>query len=274
MGSLKAESSNWRLLAVFGPAAVAAAVLFALPPLPQPASYHAFTDQRTLLGIPHCLNVLSNSPFLIVGVLGLYQVLRRDGVGPGRAFLTRAEVVPYALFFAGVALTAFGSAYYHLHPTNERLLWDRLPMALAFTSLFAAVLGERVSPVLGRWLLLPLVVLGVGSVLYWHWTEQQGHGDLRPYFFVQFYPGLALPLLLLLFPPRYSGTIDLWLALGLYVLAKVCEHTLDARAFAMGHLISGHTLKHLTAAGATYAILHMVRTRHQMGTSGKNVSEP
>lgn len=231
------------------------------PPLPQDTAYHAFADGRTLLGVPNALNVLSNAPFVAVGVFGLWFVLGRRSLRPDGPFATPAERWPYVLFFLGVGLTGFGSAYYHLEPTNERLLWDRLPMAVAFMSLFAAVLAERVNRKLGLTLLPVLVAAGLASVLYWHATEQRGRGDLRFYYFVQFYPLLALPLLLLLFPPRYTRTLDLFLALGWYVVAKYCEHPLDAPIFDRTHWVSGHTLKHLAAALAAAQILWMVRAR-------------
>jgi hypothetical protein len=134
-------------------------------------------------------------------------------------------------------------------------------MSLAFMSLFAAVLADRIDVKLGAGLLLPLVALGIGSVLYWHVTEQQGRGDLRLYYFVQFYPMLALPLLMLLLPPRYTRTSDLFIALGWYVLAKVCEHPGDAAIYALGHAVSGHTLKHLAAAAGAYWVLRMLQKR-------------
>lgn len=250
-----------RVLIVAAPALVGAALLFHGPPLAQPASYHNFADQRLLLGVPHSLNVLSNLPFLLVGALGLRFVLRRASVGPDRAFLTRPEIAPYVVFFFGVGLTAFGSSHYHLQPTNARLFWDRLPMSLAFTGLFAAILGERLGVRIGVWALAPLVLAGLGSVLYWHLTEERGAGDLRAYYLVQFYPALGMPLLLLLFPPRYSGTPWLFAALGWYVAAKVLEHPGDRPVFEAGHIVSGHTLKHLTAAYGTYAILCMLQSR-------------
>jgi hypothetical protein len=229
--------------------------------LPQPLSYHAFADQRTLLGIPHCLNVVSNVPFLVIGVFGLRFVLRRDTVGPGRTFLTPAERAPWLLFFLGVGLTAFGSAWYHLDPTNDRLTWDRLPMALAFMAILDAVLGERVGVEVGRRLLPFLVAVGLGSVLWWDVSERLGRGDLRPYLFVAFYPLFALPLLLLLFPPRYTGTVGLLAGVAWYALAKVFEHALDHPLYDRGHLVSGHTLKHLAAACATWTLLRMLQTR-------------
>ncbi len=39
-------------------------------------------------------------------------------------------------------MTSFGSAYYHLVPDNDRLMWDRLPMAAAITALVAATLSR------------------------------------------------------------------------------------------------------------------------------------
>src|SRR5262245_42133150 len=193
----------------------------------------------------------------MVGALGVAFLLRRDLDGP---FLHRWERVPYLIFFLGVGLTAFGSAYYHLEPNNARLVWDRLPMSVAFMALSAAVLGERIHPRLCQVGLVPMLTAGVASVLYWHLTEQQGRGDLRFYYVVQFLPLLALPLLLLLFPPRYTRTGDLLGALGWYVLAKVCEHPLDGPLFDLSG-VSGHTLKHLTAALGAYWILRMLMHR-------------
>jgi hypothetical protein len=256
-----------RLLAIAAPGIAGAAYLFTGPALPQSLTYHRFADQRTLLGVPHCLNVVSNLPFLILGVLGLRFVLRSDVVRPDGPFLTGAERWPYAILFLAVGLTAFGSAYYHLDPTNDRLFWDRLPMALAFMALFDAVLGERLGVAVGRHLLLPLLAVGLASSLYWHWTEQQGRGDLRPYYLVQFYPGLAIPLLLLLFPPRYTHSHSLFVALGWYVLAKFLEHPFDHHIFRLGQVVSGHTLKHLAAACGVWVLLRMVRERRPISPS-------
>lgn len=47
-----------------------------LEPISQDIKYHLFTDQRTILNIPNFWNVLSNLPFLLVGALGLYSILR------------------------------------------------------------------------------------------------------------------------------------------------------------------------------------------------------
>lgn len=97
----------------------------------------------------------------------------------GATFLTGKEHWPYFFFFLGVLLTAFGSTYYHWAPDDARLLWDRLPMARGFMELLAAVLSERVAPALASQTLVPLVGAGIGSVLYWRWTDLAGCDDLR-----------------------------------------------------------------------------------------------
>jgi hypothetical protein len=241
-------------------AAAAAAVMLALPRFPQPLEYHNFADQRCFCGIPHTLNVISNLPFVLVGVTGAWYLCpRRDFTG----FRKASERWPYVLFFAFIALTGIGSAYYHADPNNDRLVWDRLPLAMAFTTLFALVIAERIDYRAGMYLLAPLVLLGAGSVLYWHWSETQGAGDLRLYLFVQFFPLLALPAMLLLFPTTYTRTADLYGALTWYIAAKLLE-LFDRQVYAPGHIVSGHTLKHLVAAGSAYLVFVMVRKRQSL----------
>jgi hypothetical protein len=250
---------GWEWLALVGlPLVIAAS--FLLPPLPQDLAYHRFADQRTILGIPHFWNVVSNAPFLLIGAAGLILLLADGGLGPGRRFGRASEKIPFLVLFLGVTLTAFGSAYYHLDPSNERLVWDRLPMAIGFMGLFAAILGERTQPWLGAAALGPLVVLGVGSVLYWHWTEQAGVGNLVPYVAVQFYPLLLIPVLLLFTKPRWTRGGDYLIGLGWYALAKVLELG-DAWIYFQLGAVGGHPLKHLAAALGAYWILRMLLLR-------------
>jgi hypothetical protein len=231
--------------------------LYSHPALPQDLDYHDFADQRPLFGMPHGLNVFSNLPFLAIGVIGLGFLNSERGRA---AFVEPDERRAYFLFSLGIAGTAFGSAYYHLDPTNDRLMWDRLPMSVAFMSLFVAVVGERINARAGRVLLFPLVMLGLASVLYWHETEKAGAGDLRPYYFVQLFPMLALPLILLLFPARYTRTGDLWAALAFYLLAKIAE-IYDGEIMGVLRELSGHTIKHLFAAAGAYMVIHMIMRR-------------
>jgi hypothetical protein len=215
-----------------------------------------------MLGVPNFLNVVSNLVFLLVGVFGLKWLLRRDAVGPGGPIQESAEFWPLLVLFAGVFLTAFGSAYYHLAPDNDRLVWDRLPMTGAFMGFFASMIGERISVRAGIWLLWPLVFLGLASVFNWHLGERHDAGDLRLYYFVQFYPLVAIPLLMCLFAPRYTRSGDVMVTLACYFVAKVLETgPVDHGMFGMSHVVSGHTLKHVFAGLGAYWLLHMIKYR-------------
>ncbi len=235
-------------------------ILFLLPRISQNPAYHQFADQRAVFGIPNCWNVISNAPFLLVGTLALVFLFRRADSGEKAAFINPSERWPYAVFFLGVGLTSIGSAYYHFAPGNDTLIWDRLPMTIAFVSFLAAVVAERINVKAGIWLLGPLILIGISSVVYWNFTEMHGRGDLRPYGYVQAYPLLGVPLIILLFPASYTRTVDLLAVGGIYILAKLFE-LLDRPIFNAGHLVSGHTLKHLTAALSAYWALRMLRLR-------------
>jgi len=220
---------------------------FLLSPFAQDHAYHAFADDRTLLGIPNFWNVVSNLPFLIVGVSGFRFLVRHsDLVTPLRT--------AWVMFFVGILLTTLGSGYYHLSPDNPSLGWDRLAMTIAFMSLFAVVVGEYISVNWAHRLLIPLLLLGMASVLYWLHTETLGSGDLRPYALVQFLPVLLIPLIMY----RHRGQSDLGPYLGamiaFYVAAKVFEHY-DASVFAAGEIMGGHALKHALAALASASLL-------------------
>lgn len=250
-------------------AAGAAFMLYRHGRIPQPESYHAFADTRTMQRIPNALNVLSNIPFALVGLLGIAFLGRGPTLDPEASFRPGAHTAfdsyrerpAYAIFFAGVFLTAFGSGFYHLAPSTPRLFWDRLPMAIAFMSLFATVISERVSIYWSRNLLLPLVFAGIASVVAWRISEQNGAGDLRAYVFVQGFPMIALPLMMLLFRSRYTHGWMLLLVVLLYGGAKALEH-FDARVFeATGRQVSGHSLKHVVAALACYVVVMMLKRR-------------
>jgi hypothetical protein len=233
----------------------AAIVTFAGPRRPQPPDYFDFVDVRQLVGIPNALNVLSNAAFLVVGLAGLAALL-----GERVRFRDQRERAPWVVFFAGVVLTSVGSSWFHLAPSLSSLVWDRLPMTVGFMGLLSALVTERVDAAWGHRLLWPLVGVGLSSVLYWSLTERAGVGDLRPYILVQFYPLVALPLLLLLFPSRYSGSLTYVAALAAYLLAKLAE-VLDGEVYGLGGVVSGHTAKHLLAAAGIGAIAWMLGRR-------------
>jgi hypothetical protein len=224
--------------------------------MPQNPSYHHFADQRPWLGIPNFWNVVSNLPFALAGIWGLAFMARSEAL---RRFIDRRERWPYLAVFAGLLLTAFGSAYYHVDPTNARLVWDRLPMTIVFASLVAALIAERIGVEAGVRLLPFLIAISAASVLQWYLGEIRGHGDLRWYAGVQVYSALALILALLL-PPRYTRSKDFAVVFGFYLLAKIFEAA-DQSIFVRIHIVSGHTLKHLAAAAAGYWILRMLQLR-------------
>jgi hypothetical protein len=218
-----------------------------LPPVVQPASYHDFADQRTLFGIPRFADVATNLAFLAVGLTGLVPCIRE-----------RQPEAPWSwrVFFLGVILVGAGSTVYHRDPTDLTLVWDRLAMASAFMALAVAFTSEYVDARLERLLLVPAVALGIGSVLYWHYM-----GDLRAYLWVQFFPLLYLPALMLLFRSRYTRQWYLLPAFACYLLAKLAE-LYDRPLFVLtGERLSGHSLKHLLAALGICCLVLMLERR-------------
>lgn len=227
--------------------------LFA-PAIPQNPAYHSFADQNTRFGLPNFWNVASNLPFLLVGLAGIRELYR------GKPAIVRELRAAYLAFFIGIAAVGLGSAYYHTAPDNARLLWDRLPMTIAFMAFFAIIIAEYISVRAGRTLLWPLVLTGLASVLYWQASEARGHGDLRWYGLVQFLPVLLIPLILLMFRPSFTGAPLLWAMLAAYAAAKFAE-AFDEWIFRVAFPISGHALKHLIAALSAYCFLVALRGR-------------
>jgi len=218
-----------------------------LEPIVQDVSYHNFADSAKYFGIPNFWNVVSNIPFLIVGVMGLQQ-------------LKKLVIIPemglaYWLLFLGVALVAFGSGYYHLNPNNQTLVWDRLPMTIAFMSLFAVVIAEFINQQRGSLLLLPLLIVGVASVFFWQWTESKGAGDLRLYVLVQFLPIILIPLIIFVYPSKFTKVSAYWWLLLAYVFAKFLEY-FDLQIYTFfNQQMSGHAIKHVAAAIGMYVLL-------------------
>ncbi len=226
-------------------------------PIPQDPLYHVFADQRLLAGIPNFMNVISNLPFLFVGVAGWYAVTNIGNT------VTPATRPAWMIFFFGIALTAIGSGYFHLEPNNDTLIWDRLPMTIGFMSLVSIIASEYFSPDLGRKSLLPLLLTGMGSVAYWAHTESLGAGDLRPYAIIQFLPMLLIPLTISLYRSRSDLGRYVWWMVGFYAAAKVAEQ-LDSSLYAAGAVISGHTLKHLLASLAPASLLYGLLQRRRL----------
>jgi len=243
---------NWREWVICLITLGAIGVVFSFPPIPQDPNYHQFADVRNIFGIPHFCNVCSNLFFMAVGMLGLIKYYKKKIHAPELSYLIFCS----SIFFVGV-----GSSYYHHNPTAHTLVWDRLPMTLAFMALFSMVVGDRVSAKLGTLIFWPLLIAGISSVCYWYWSEAQGMGDLRAYVLIQFLPMLLIPIMLMLYPGKLMRSKYLWATLGTYALAKVAEY-LDHTIYSRVGLISGHSIKHILGAVAVlWVILAFERDR-------------
>jgi hypothetical protein len=234
-------------------------IVMLLPAISQDANYHDFADQRQLLSIAHFWNVISNVPFLLVGYWGL-KALR---VGEIVQF-PKSLINCYRVFFAAIAVVGIGSMVYHLQPSNETLVWDRLPMTVAFMAFFSLIIGEYINESIGKNLLWPLVLLGGATVVYWAITEAAGVGDLRPYALIQFAPMILIPYLLLTMPTRYSHQCYVWAMLLTYLIAKIFE-ALDHNIYAIGQMMGGHAIKHVCAALGPY-LFYLGLKRRQLIT--------
>lgn len=234
---MEKERLGYILLAVIG---VIAFIGFAWSsPIEQSTDYHNFSDTLTVGIIPNFWNVISNLPFLLVGIFGLFRLKKMDRLN--LQFLT---------FFSGISFVAIGSGYYHLHPDSSTLVWDRLPMTIAFTALMSIVISEFINRDKGKMLLIPLLLLGIVSIVYWLKFD-----DLRVYALVQFYPVLAIPVILILFRSEENSPNGFWFLLMTYVIAKLLE-TYDFEIHTTLKYISGHSLKHISASIGIYLLIH------------------
>ena len=226
-------------LSVFVCAGIA---LLAYGPIAQFADYHNFADQRTFAGIPRAADVLSNVAFAVVALWGV-------------AYLRRARSWGYALFVISLLLTAIGSAFYHLAPDDSRLVWDRIPIALACAGLLAGVRAESLGHHDDRRDTLLLAILAVGSVLWWKAT-----GDLRPYLLIQSLPLILVPLWQWLYRAAPERRIAFGAAIALYMFAKFAELN-DHAIYNWAGIVSGHTIKHLVSACAAAIVVGELRGR-------------
>lgn len=205
--------------------ALASVLLLIHGPIAQLPDYNNFADQRALWGIPNAADVLSNVPFIVIGSWGLWAA------------------TGHRLFFAGIVLTALGSTYYHLAPDNDRLFWDRLPIALTCAGLLTAYRRDTQGP-RPKWLMPALVLAAIATTAWWHAT-----GDLRPYIVMQAAPLLVIPLWQWTYGAPREDRIAFAVAIVLYSLAKIFEFS-DRAVFEALGFVSGHTIKHLLAAMA------------------------
>ncbi|KTD69059.1 MULTISPECIES: ceramidase domain-containing protein [Legionella] len=229
-----------------------------VPPFAQALSYHDFADQRTLFYMSNFSDVMSNLAFIFVGYLGLKAIYWLSKT-PGE--LTAEAKWAYLLGFVGTILTGLGSAYYHLHPNNATLFWDRIPMGILLMSFFAAIFIEQVHRSIGFYLLVPFIVIAALCTLQWELSERWGHGDMRLYLWSQGYPLIMILFILLFFPSPYRRNYSLTICFILFGLAKLMEGLDKIIYHATDQIISGHTLKHLLAAAAVYALVYYIKSR-------------
>jgi hypothetical protein len=230
-------------------------------PIAQPAHYHEFADHSVFAGIPHAADVLSNIGFFVIAVWGwmrLWPMREHAALSAGWT--------GYGLFLIGLLLTAFGSSFYHLAPDNARLVWDRLPIALACAGLLAAVRAETV-PNAEAWRTAAwLAVFAIVGVAWWYVTEQIGAGDLRPYLLLQGMPLILIPMWQAIYRSSKADRLAFGVALLFYVAAKIAELNDHALLASLG-LISGHTLKHLLASAAAWVLVARLVRRVQAPSS-------
>ncbi len=245
--------ARWRELLLAGIALSSFVAVMLVGPIALNLSYHDFADNRTMFGIPNFANVMSNILFLVIGIVGFARCIGHRKTG---AWLS------WAVFFVGVALVGVGSGYYHIAPQDQTLVWDRLPMTVAFMGLFSALLSEHLGEGFGRRALLPLVLLGTASVIWWYYTN-----DLRFYAWVQLAPFLMIPFVLALFPSRFTHRTYLLYGLGCYVLAKGAEFY-DRELFELtSQILSGHSAKHLLASFGALFVYIMILRREPIDTA-------
>lgn len=224
---------------VLGVTIIGICILFFIKPMGQNPSYHEFADQRAILSIEHFWNVVSNIPFFVVGLLGMFFMMTK----PNHINLPINSFV----FYLGICLTSIGSMYYHHQPCSETLVWDRLPMTISFMAFFTLIIGDCLCVTTGKKILFPLILLGMISIIYWQMTKSKGQEDLRFYALIQFLPMVLIPVILILYKNQNQNIKTYWLILLVYLIAKTCE-ACDEIIFTNIKFISGHTLKHFAAA--------------------------
>jgi len=241
--------------------------VFFIQPIGQNTNYHVFADTHTVRSIPNCNNVLSNFPLIVFGMLGIIFIAAKE-----RKTSQHSIHINNLVFFIGIFLTGIGSSYYHLHPTTATLVWDRLPMTITFMAFFSIIISEYIDWKIGKRLLFHLLFIGIISVLYWYKTELNGLGDLRFYILVQYLPLLLIPCILLLFKSETRPSRHYWIIMAVYLSAKVFE-LLDYQLFALTHVISGHSLKHLVVSLAPILYwLRLSNKKNNLKTKGHIIS--
>lgn len=242
MNSVSVKTKNYVLLII---TFLAFLSLFFTQRIPQDRMYHNFIDHINILTIPNFWNVVTNFFYLFFGLIGLRYALKQKH--------TQSIIIYSATCFVFV-----GSSYYHLAPSNDTLVWDRLPMTVVFMSFLSIIISDFISQNRGKQLFFPLIFIGISSVFYWDYTELNNAGDLRFYFLIQF---LSLALIFLIILGYYSEfKRNLYIVLGLYFLAKIAE-IIDIQLYENIGL-SGHSIKHIISSFSIY-FFYLYQKKHR-----------
>jgi hypothetical protein len=203
---------------------------------------HPFVDARALWGMPNVMDVCSNAPLMLAGLIGLLTLRGKR--------LPRATGHAMAMFFAGLLLAGMGSAWYHWAPDASGLVVDRMGMSVTFAGAIAVALAERVPQRAAQTSLVAILATAIVSA-----ALPFTHGNVLPWAVVQF-GGMAL----ILWAATQTRLVDsvgvnLGALIAIYALAKLCELN-DATLFHVsGESISGHSLKHGVAAWAACPVI-------------------
>ena len=227
---------------------------FQLPKTDSP-SYFEFADNLNLFGIPHALDVLSNLGFFAAGIYGLLEVSKNWKRG------TPSLAVLGSVLSLASILTCVGSAYFHWNPNPQTLIWDRIPMTIGFAAVAAIVIADRIHARLGLLALGILVPVGLMTIIGY----ANGFLDLRPYLMLQFGSLMFIVLTVSLFRNGKIRNSMYVYAVGWYVLAKIFEG-FDLAIYQLTGVVSGHTLKHLSAAVAIFWLLTFYRDSTRLNT--------
>jgi hypothetical protein len=218
-------------------------------PIRQLEHYHEFADHSFWAGIPHAADVLSNLGFALVALWGAFRLWPKRNHAA-----VRAGWIDYSVFLIALLLTSVGSTYYHLAPDDWRLVWDRLPIALACAALLAGVRAQLVPRVNAKSEVIGLTMFAFASVAWWYVGQLGGSGDLRPYLLLQAAPLVLIPLWQAIHGASRGDRLWFGFALVLYVLAKIAEvHDHEIQS-TLGW-ITGHTVKHLLASAAAWVLV-------------------
>ncbi len=239
---------SWREAALACFAVAPLLIVAMMSPVLRGPAFHHYADARWLLGLPHAGDVLSNLPFVWVGIAGLIAARRAVGLPRGLV----------ALFFAGILGIGLGSGAYHVHPTDATLVFDWLPIVIAVAFLVALVASDRVDRSLGRIAAVVLPTAGLVSVMWWWAGGGTDGGDMRFYATLQLLFIAMVPVMVLLYPKGRLPRADLLCGMVCFVLARLVN-TRDASILDSTTLVSGHTVKHLMAGLAAWFVLRAVR---------------